>query len=194
MARRKTQSPQLPPPTPRGSSAPQEIKETTESIVIAFILAFVFRAFIVEAFVIPTGSMAATLYGQHGTLICQDCGWENVYGLSDPSGRGNVHGPGAKVRCQNCDHLNTPLKIHDGSGRAAGGRRDRGNSESGDRILVFKWPTDIARDLLGHSDLRAVDRHYNQASQVQAGRAYHQALLVERHDLAQIGRKRGQRR
>ncbi len=52
----------------------------------------------------------------------------------------------------------------------------------------------IARDLLGHSDLRAVDRHYNQASQVQAGRAYHRALLVERHDLAQTGRKRGQRR
>jgi len=52
----------------------------------------------------------------------------------------------------------------------------------------------IARDLLGHSDLRAVDRHYNQASQVQAGRAYHQALLAERHDLAQTGRKRGQRR
>ncbi len=52
----------------------------------------------------------------------------------------------------------------------------------------------IARDLLGHSDLRAVDRHYNQASQVQAGRAYHQALLEERHDLAQTGRKRDQRR
>ncbi len=52
----------------------------------------------------------------------------------------------------------------------------------------------IARDLLGHSDLRAVDRHYIQASQVQAGHAYHQALLVERYDLAQTGRKRGQRR
>ena len=35
------------------------IKETIESLIIAFILAFVFRGFLVEAFVIPTGSMAA---------------------------------------------------------------------------------------------------------------------------------------
>jgi hypothetical protein len=46
---------------------------------------------------------------------------------------------------------------------------------------------------LGHSDLRAIDKHYIQASQIQAGRAYHQALLAERHDLAQTGRKKGQR-
>lgn len=48
----------------------------------------------------------------------------------------------------------------------------------------------IARDLLGHSDLRSIDKHYNQACQIQAGRAYHQALLAERNDLAQTGRKR----
>ncbi len=41
------------------------VKETVESILVAFILAFVFRAFVVEAFVIPTGSMAPTLYGAH---------------------------------------------------------------------------------------------------------------------------------
>ena len=39
------------------------IKETIESILIAFILAFIFRGFVVEAFVIPTGSMATTLLG-----------------------------------------------------------------------------------------------------------------------------------
>ena len=35
-----------------------DIKETIESILIAFILAFIFRGFVVEAYVIPTGSMA----------------------------------------------------------------------------------------------------------------------------------------
>jgi len=56
--------------------APREgsIKETLESIIIAFILAFVFRAFVVEAFVIPTGSMAPTLLGQHVSLQCEMCG------------------------------------------------------------------------------------------------------------------------
>ena len=61
--------------------------------------------------------------------------------------------------------------------------------------IAYKDPAKIgiARDLLGHSDLRAVDRHYNQASQIQAGRAYHQALLAERYDLTQTGRKIDQR-
>ena len=40
------------------------VKETIESILIAFVLAFVFRAFVVEAFVIPTGSMGPTLMGR----------------------------------------------------------------------------------------------------------------------------------
>lgn len=132
------------------ASAPKELKDTTESIVIAFILAFVFRAFVVEAFVIPTGSMAATLYGQHGSLICNDCGWENAYGLSDPAQRSNLHGAGAKVRCQNCGHVNTNLKIHDGMVNRASGRSVvPSNAESGDRILVFKWPFDLTGNLLG---------------------------------------------
>lgn len=41
------------------------VKETLTSLVIAFIMAFVFRAFVLEAFLIPTGSMAPTLLGAH---------------------------------------------------------------------------------------------------------------------------------
>ncbi len=44
---------------------PETVKDTLISIVIAFALAFVFRGFVVEAFVIPTGSMAPTLMGAH---------------------------------------------------------------------------------------------------------------------------------
>jgi signal peptidase I len=55
--------------------AESSLKETFESIIIAFILAFVFRAFVVEAFVIPTGSMAPTLLGQHVRLVCPQCGY-----------------------------------------------------------------------------------------------------------------------
>src|SRR5438045_1360792 len=52
------------------------IKETIEQILVAFILAFVFRAFVVEAFVIPTGSMAPTLLGAHMRFTCDDCGYQ----------------------------------------------------------------------------------------------------------------------
>src|SRR6478609_3035539 len=51
------------------------IRETVESIVIAFVLAFLFRTFEAEAFVIPTGSMAPTLQGRHKDILCPQCGY-----------------------------------------------------------------------------------------------------------------------
>ena len=41
------------------------VRETLISIVIAFAMAFVFRGYVIEGFVIPTGSMAPTLMGKH---------------------------------------------------------------------------------------------------------------------------------
>src|SRR5882672_3779829 len=71
----------LPPPPapPAKAEKPQEkenVKETIESILVAFILAFVFRAFVVEAFVIPSGSMAPTLLGGHMRFRCEECGYQ----------------------------------------------------------------------------------------------------------------------
>ena len=62
----KQTTPDTPPHQPD-----ETIKETFESIIIAFILAFVFRAYVVEAFVIPTGSMAPTLLGAHYRTIVE---------------------------------------------------------------------------------------------------------------------------
>jgi signal peptidase I len=67
------------------------IKETIESILVAFILAFIFRAFIVEAFVIPTGSMAPTLLGAHLRWDCPDCGYhfDTNYSAREADADGN---------------------------------------------------------------------------------------------------------
>jgi signal peptidase I len=115
-------------------------RETIESIVVALILAFVFRAFIIEAFVIPTGSMAPTLYGAHGTVVCSDCGWEFAYGLQDQSNPRSMEPvtPKSRAICPNCNHPNGELAINDLAR----------NAESGDRILVLKWPYDLGVDLL----------------------------------------------
>jgi len=76
---------------PKSSSAQNQnamtsFKETLESLIIAFILAFVFRAFTVEAFIIPTGSMADTLRGAHFRLTCPTCGYP--FNLGYPNGEG----------------------------------------------------------------------------------------------------------
>src|SRR3990170_871530 len=81
-------------------------KDTVEGIVVALILAFVFRAFVVEAFVIPTGSMAPTLYGAHGTILCADCGTEFAYGVRDLDDKRQVTEvrTTANAICPNCNH------------------------------------------------------------------------------------------
>ena len=58
------------------------MRETIESIALAVILAFLFRAFVAEAFVIPTGSMAPTLMGQHKDVQCPECGYWYQAGAS----------------------------------------------------------------------------------------------------------------
>lgn len=131
---------------PALDDAPQQegIKETIESIVVALILAFVFRAFIVEAFVIPTGSMAPTLYGAHGTIVCEDCGIEYAYGLRDPDDSRSIVPvlSTSKAPCPNCNHVNSHLAVSD----------EKGNAERGDRILVLKWP--LALDGAGFEPAR----------------------------------------
>jgi len=99
---------------PRGGFA--QIKDTLESLIIALILAFVFRAFVVEAFVIPTGSMAETLYGAHRDHVCTQCGHRYALGARIPR----------ELRCPNCNWI----------------EREPPHEpvDSGDRILVQKWP------------------------------------------------------
>jgi signal peptidase I len=85
-----------------------EIANTFEWLITAFILAFVFRAFVMEAFRIPTGSMADTLKGAHFRLRCRQCGYKYEYGFvpgeyglaEDTVPSGNV--PLAITRCPNC--------------------------------------------------------------------------------------------
>ena len=61
----------------------QVVRETIESLAVAFILALLFKAFIAEAFVIPTGSMAPTLMGAHKDIQCEECGYQYQCGASN---------------------------------------------------------------------------------------------------------------
>ena len=114
----------------RGSDAGQ-IKETLISVIIAFILAFVFRAFVIEAFIIPTGSMAPTLLGQHMRFQDENTGYNwavgpqfVIPGTSDPA---PVQGS-----------PQNPVFVHDPMSREEI-QRIGVPRQAGDRILVFKY-------------------------------------------------------
>jgi signal peptidase I len=68
-------------PAPR-LTREESIRDTIEAVAIAFILAFIFKTFEAEAFVIPTGSMAPTLYGRHKEVQCECCGLQYTIGAS----------------------------------------------------------------------------------------------------------------
>src|SRR5271156_1285670 len=71
-------------PSPASSGLrPSATRETIESVVVAFMLAFLFKTFEAEAFVIPTGSMAPTLMGRHKDVHCPMCGFDFRIGASD---------------------------------------------------------------------------------------------------------------
>jgi len=105
-----------------------EVANTLEWLITAFALAFVFRAFIMEAFRIPTGSMADTLLGAHYRIRCTECGYKYYYGQSDfKPAAGQT--PRQQMRqeqsrCPSCGYY-----------QATGGI---GAVSNGDRILVLK--------------------------------------------------------
>lgn len=121
----------MPATTRTGSS--ETVRETIDSLIVAFILAVVFRAFVVEAFIIPTGSMAPTLYGEHGSVTCQDCGYSFAYGLYWRTYHAARVHPDSAAVCPNCRYANSNLTFND----------DARRTEAGDRIVVLKWPMDI---------------------------------------------------
>lgn len=101
-------------PIRRKNTTVAGIAETLEWVMIALILAFIFRAFVMEAFRIPTGSMAETLRGSHFHLRCIRCGFDYDVGAD----------PYIKPKCSSCGYV-----LPEGTPKAM---------INGDRILVLK--------------------------------------------------------
>ena len=139
----KTKSSIAPPASPRSKSATgrsekksagegRATRETIESIAVAVILAFLFRAFVAEAFVIPTGSMAPTLQGRHMDVVCDQCGYQYRTGASlENDGPGEVIG----TVCPMCQYTMMLEKNLNPNHR----------SFSGDRILVSKFAYEVGQ-------------------------------------------------
>jgi len=97
--------------------------ENIESILSAILFALVIRAFIVEAFQIPTGSMATAFLGVHTNIKCANCGYEYAFG-SNNGKSSPITFPGSSL-CPVCQHRNF--------------KPPRMKIISGDKILVSKY-------------------------------------------------------
>ncbi|HEV3078542.1 MAG TPA: signal peptidase I [Gemmataceae bacterium] len=126
---------------PKSAAAAAEpkdsLREVVETVVFVVVLVLLLKSFVAEAFVIPTGSMAETLYGYQKMVVCPKCKFEFPVNCScevDPQGE-----PPADVigcTCPNCRyHLDF---AHDFDGRSKWP-----SWNTGDRVLVGKYFYDL---------------------------------------------------
>ena len=134
-------------------------KETIISMIISLAMALVAKSFVVEAFVIPTGSMAPTLLGQHMLFRSPQSGYEwavNPYYYFDP-GTGQLPKPiqGNILSNEPNPEVTDPMSTSQDNGWT-GGRPPIHTqaagyvpppvpkpARAGDRILVEKWLYEI---------------------------------------------------
>ncbi|MHC4219953.1 MAG: S26 family signal peptidase [Planctomycetota bacterium] len=90
-----------------GTGSETSTVATLQSLIVAFVLAMTFRGFVTEGFVIPTGSMAPTLMGEHlllhsdqtGSTYPVDAkGYKRASVLYDPMLGAGYPMPAAEVR------------------------------------------------------------------------------------------------
>jgi signal peptidase I len=125
----KAESSLAKPATQAADYRPSPGREAVETVVFVVVLVLMLKLFVVEAFVIPTGSMAETLYGYKKLITCPECGHEfpvNASEEADPTGGKAQETTG--FCCPNCRYQNP-----------TGAKDKKFDWSSGDRVLVSKF-------------------------------------------------------
>lgn len=129
--------PPVPPPaggkkaaeSPRHGGLGGAAREAIETVVFVVVLVMMLQLFVAQAFVIPTGSMATTLYGNHIEVTCPECGYEFAVNAAGEVEQGvRVEG----YACPNCGHAHSNGGLPKWS--------------SGDRVIVSKTTFAVGRE------------------------------------------------
>ena len=93
-------------------------REIVETVVFVVVLVLLLKAFMAEAFVIPTGSMATTLLGYHKTVICPECGYRfDVNCSKEVDVQEPQRVPVIGCTCPNCRvRIDLDRRVHPGGG------------------------------------------------------------------------------
>ena len=136
---------------------PSSVKETVISIIISLAMALVAKAYVVEAFVIPTGSMAPTLLGKHMLFQSPKTGYEwavNPWIYGKPPNGGpqqpvqiqQIQTSDGRTRTPNVTDPMTTSRVNPPSPAQREGYSITGEPKrlrAGDRILVQKMLYEI---------------------------------------------------
>jgi signal peptidase I len=150
---RSTEGKDAAPAEQKTQSEVSNTREVIETVVFVVVLVLLLKSFVAEAFVIPTGSMATTLYGYQKMVTCPKCGFEFPVNCSqevDPQ-----EGERVVITGCTCPNCRLPIELakeervevrdpHDHNRRVT---RvvwvPTQKSETGDRVLVGKFLYDL---------------------------------------------------
>lgn len=121
------------PPGPRMTRDADGFREIVETVVFVVVLVLLLKTFAAEAFVIPTGSMATTLWGYQKYAECPQCGYHFPVNCSKQaeSTESQPAVPVIGCTCPNCRYQFEFKSINDPS------------CNTGDRVLVAKSLYDL---------------------------------------------------
>lgn len=111
--------------------------EQAASFVGFFIYLLILKSFFLPLFIIPTGSMAETLYGAHALHTCPNCGTEYAVNWDARTGAP------AEVMCPNCRWHEYRQPPHSRAARQLQPKQVLASplrKAAGDRIFVQGWP------------------------------------------------------
>jgi signal peptidase I len=126
------------------SETKDSVREIIETVVFVVVLVLLLKSFVAEAFVIPTGSMAETLYGYQKIVKCPKCDFEFPVNCSSEVDPQQGSGPAEVVGgiCPNC-------RFHVDFKDAYGDKSRWPSYNTGDRVLVAKFVYDLNLGFLG---------------------------------------------
>jgi signal peptidase I len=115
--------------------APKDnFRETIDTIVTVVVVVLLLRTYVAEAFMIPTGSMATTLYGYQKDVTCPECGFEFPVNCSSERERQRDRDLEAVVGCI-CPNCRYQMWLRPPNDATQPGPA----CSSGDRVLVCKY-------------------------------------------------------
>lgn len=125
--------------------AASSFRETTETVVFVIVLVLLLKTFVAEAFVIPTGSMATTLWGDQKWVVCPQCAFE--FPVNCSTERESAERGGGTDAVTGCTCPNCRLRIPFGPGAS------QPSCSTGDRVVVSKFLYDLRSDEPNREDV-----------------------------------------
>ncbi len=118
----------------------ETVIEQISSFVAFFIYLLVLKSYLLPLFIIPTGSMAETLYGAHAKHVCPNCGVEYPVGMP-LSAVPVIQCPNCRWRefCESARVGRAELPYLQERGVRVDGITGPLHERAGDRIMVHGW-------------------------------------------------------